>query len=244
MYNVKVFADFRLPSNASAPDGAFCTDLADLKERVSALFVNFSAFDTSSEPISAVHFLTYPMTWISHYVRSQYSGEDPVLTIDYKRTSVIDWADLFVTPGSERVLAAFHEAGLGNHAVTVTGNGGGDLYFATTLTFRMHSGFWAPFKRDKLDIFRFEAEALCDRYRNNYLRTGSQRRELTGRETQVLSLVAEGMTDDRIAEILGIGKWTVVSHLQSAKYKLGSANRASAVAVAISEGLIRLRKSI
>ncbi len=62
--------------------------------------------------------------------------------------------------------------------------------------------------------------------------------QLTGREHQVLELLAQGLQLDEIAERLGIGLETVRTHLQKATERLGAANRTHAVAVAIRRGLI------
>lgn len=61
---------------------------------------------------------------------------------------------------------------------------------------------------------------------------------LTPREVDCLKWAARGKTDGEIAEILSIARWTVVTYLQNAKIKLGCANRTSAVAVAMSLGVI------
>ncbi|WP_439271652.1 helix-turn-helix transcriptional regulator [Pseudochrobactrum sp. HB0163] len=63
---------------------------------------------------------------------------------------------------------------------------------------------------------------------------------LTPREVDCLKWAARGKTDGEIAEILNIARWTVVTYLQNAKIKLGCANRTSAVAVAMSLGIIPL----
>lgn len=63
---------------------------------------------------------------------------------------------------------------------------------------------------------------------------------LTPREVDCLRWAARGKTDGEIAEILSIARWTVVTYLQNAKIKLGCANRTSAVAVAMSLGIIPL----
>ena len=63
---------------------------------------------------------------------------------------------------------------------------------------------------------------------------------LTPREIDCLKWAARGKTDGEIAEILSIARWTVVTYLQNAKIKLGCANRTSAVAVAMSLGIIPL----
>ncbi len=61
---------------------------------------------------------------------------------------------------------------------------------------------------------------------------------LTGREHQVLRLVAEGLATKQIARRLGISERTVKFHVTSVLNKLGAENRAQAVAVASQRGLI------
>jgi LuxR family quorum sensing-dependent transcriptional regulator len=61
---------------------------------------------------------------------------------------------------------------------------------------------------------------------------------LTGRERQVLSLLAMGRQLDEIALELGIGSETVRTHLRNASRRLGAANRTHAVAIAIRRQLI------
>lgn len=61
---------------------------------------------------------------------------------------------------------------------------------------------------------------------------------LTQRELDCLRWAANGKTDGEIAEILNIARWTVVTYLQNAKIKLNCSNRTSAVATALSLGII------
>jgi PAS domain S-box-containing protein len=61
---------------------------------------------------------------------------------------------------------------------------------------------------------------------------------LTGRERQVLELVANGMTNDRAAEKLGISAETVQSHVRNAMAKLEADTRTQAVATALRQSLI------
>ena len=51
-------------------------------------------------------------------------------------------------------------------------------------------------------------------------------------------LVAEGMGDFEISQVLGVGEATVITHLQHAKRKLGARTRAQAVALALRAGII------
>jgi two-component system, NarL family, nitrate/nitrite response regulator NarL len=66
----------------------------------------------------------------------------------------------------------------------------------------------------------------------------SDRPRLTRREVEVLHMVAEGLTTPQIAGRLVLGPATVKSHLQTLYEKLGVSDRASAVAVAMREGIL------
>lgn len=61
---------------------------------------------------------------------------------------------------------------------------------------------------------------------------------LTRRETEVLKLVAEGLTNQEIADKLFISAWTVDSHRKNLLLKFGAKNTASLVKEAITRGII------
>jgi two-component system nitrate/nitrite response regulator NarL len=61
---------------------------------------------------------------------------------------------------------------------------------------------------------------------------------LTARECEVLRLVADGMANTNIAEALGISLPTVKTHLAHVYEKLGTSDRAAAVAEAMRHGLL------
>ena len=63
---------------------------------------------------------------------------------------------------------------------------------------------------------------------------------LTGREMDVLRLVAQGLTNQEIAETLVIGVGTVRTHVSSILAKLHLANRTQAALYALREGLAPL----
>jgi DNA-binding NarL/FixJ family response regulator len=62
--------------------------------------------------------------------------------------------------------------------------------------------------------------------------------QLTGREQEVLRLVARGLTTREIAERIGLSPNTVKSHARSLFTKLGAHNRVQALAVATERGLL------
>ena len=62
---------------------------------------------------------------------------------------------------------------------------------------------------------------------------------LTGRETDVLALMARGRSNEEIAEALFISLETVRSYVKNLYAKIGARNRADAVALAYESGLVR-----
>jgi DNA-binding NarL/FixJ family response regulator len=64
--------------------------------------------------------------------------------------------------------------------------------------------------------------------------------QLTGREVEVLALMARGLANKQIAMELGISEHTVKFHLSSIYAKLGATGRAEAVSIGTRLGLIGL----
>jgi DNA-binding NarL/FixJ family response regulator len=91
-------------------------------------------------------------------------------------------------------------------------------------------------KPPDLDELVARVRRLIDRSR----RSAGTVVDLTGREIEVLQLVAEGWPPTEIAEQLSISRKTVSSHMQRIFTKLGVHTRAQAVAVAYEAGLIRV----
>lgn len=63
---------------------------------------------------------------------------------------------------------------------------------------------------------------------------------LTPRETEVLSLVARGLGNKEIGQMLGTASGTVKAHVQSILSKLGAKDRTHAVTLALRRGIIHL----
>jgi DNA-binding NarL/FixJ family response regulator len=61
---------------------------------------------------------------------------------------------------------------------------------------------------------------------------------LTGRENDVLRLIAGGMSNKEIAQALGIGEKTVKTHVSNILGKLGVLSRTQAALYAVREGLV------
>jgi DNA-binding NarL/FixJ family response regulator len=65
---------------------------------------------------------------------------------------------------------------------------------------------------------------------------------LTSRELSILSALAQGWENKRIANTLGISSETVKSHLARIFEKIGARNRTEAISIALRRGLVRLEE--
>jgi len=72
------------------------------------------------------------------------------------------------------------------------------------------------------------------------LETRLERKELTGRETEVLQMLAKGMSNKEIGVALCLSEATIKSHFVTLFKKLGVADRTQAVILAIRHGIIHL----
>ena len=63
---------------------------------------------------------------------------------------------------------------------------------------------------------------------------------LTARQREVLDSITRGLSNDDIAGMLGISKVRVKQHLAALYQKLGAANRAEAVAIAMRRQMLKV----
>ena len=64
--------------------------------------------------------------------------------------------------------------------------------------------------------------------------------QLTPRQEEILSSITRGLSNDDIANQLGIGKASIKTHVLALFQKLGAANRAEAVAIALRKHLLKI----
>jgi ATP/maltotriose-dependent transcriptional regulator MalT len=66
-----------------------------------------------------------------------------------------------------------------------------------------------------------------------------QLRSLTGRELEVLALIAKGLSNEQVATRLVVADTTVKTHVNRIFAKLGASSRAQLVVLAYESGLVR-----
>ena len=65
-------------------------------------------------------------------------------------------------------------------------------------------------------------------------------RTLTKRETQIMRLIAEGLSNDEIAARIGLSPRTVQTHIASALKKTSTRNRAHLAVLGVREGVVSM----
>jgi DNA-binding NarL/FixJ family response regulator len=82
------------------------------------------------------------------------------------------------------------------------------------------------------------ATTLLERVRNTTSTTPEHQAELSEREIEVMRLVAEGMDNAAIAEVLYISPQTVKNHISNILAKLQMENRIQAAVYAVRQGIV------
>ncbi len=147
-------------------------------------------------------------------------------------------------PGVSRVHARITRTGETTILVTDLGSSGG-----TTVNGESVTGSCTLVHGDRLTVGTSEAvlenpvaaAATSDETTTMMLQVPEAEETgpaLSPRQTEVLQLIAEGMTNSEIGDQLGITERTVKAYAQELYTKLGVRNRAGAVAEAINAGIL------
>jgi DNA-binding NarL/FixJ family response regulator len=87
--------------------------------------------------------------------------------------------------------------------------------------------------RDELGQRHDLVEQVLDRFRDAAVHDERRANPLTAREVEILGLVAQGLRNREIADVLELTEQTVKNHVRSAMHKLGAPTRTRAVLSAI-----------
>lgn len=240
MNKLKVFPSFTLPLGVSDEDKTFFDEFNKAKNALDVLYISFSIFHYKNNQREAFHFVTYPMDWILKYIQLNGLENDPLLKLDYRLISTVDWEDIQTTKSSAELFESFNNHGLGNHGISIVTPIDVDTYCSFSITYNSTKLNWADFKKLNMEELRYWSQKMTSQYMKIYQGTPEVKYDITTRERECLYWLVQGKTDKEIADILSIGKWTVIAHIKSAKYKLGCRNRASIAAKVLSCNIIKL----
>lgn len=196
-------------------------------------------------------FATLPREWSMLYEQRSYVEVDPRIAVAQDQCGPAPWdRDIAfrITPGKQHALleeflsngakfgirsgVAWGVRNPGNHGVIVGLNTSAESF--------------GPKQRDRLsrnigDVLAF-GTYFHEFFIRNFVDRGMPSRlrgaALSGREIEVLGLVARGMTAEDIAQKLDIAARTVRYHVDSARTKIGALNREEAIALVAKAGLI------
>lgn len=187
---------------------------------------------------------SYPQDWMAYYDQQHFAAIDPVPQRAFVSNEGFFWDDLpqlqNLSKGQKRLLNMGAEAGLRDGVgIPIHGARGEVAGFGIASSTGLADGVHNRRRQDKnlLSILHGFATQFHLAYSRH--KRPVHRPVLSAREKDVLSWVAEGKTDNEIAEILGISTATVRFHLRNVYAKLQANDRTLAVVKAVYLGLIQ-----
>ena len=181
----------------------------------------------------------YPEELVTRYLAERLFRDNPMLRHAQINAEPVYWDDIAVDPGLGARERAFVDE-LRRHDI---GSGVGiPVYGPNGRVGHCGLGFRSGVRRLTEGVLR-EFQWVCQlghlRYCDMLQADLGPPPALSGRESEVLALVARGKSNATIGQILGISSHTVDAHLRRIYQKLGVFDRISAAVRGIGVGLIR-----
>ncbi|MFK7875974.1 MAG: autoinducer binding domain-containing protein [Paracoccaceae bacterium] len=183
---------------------------------------------------------TYSEAWQARYVEQNYVRVDPVIVGCYQRFHPVDWKRLdWSSKAARDFLAEAMQYGLGNQGFSVPVRGPSGQFALFTANHTCSDDIWSEFteehRRSLILIAHYFNEKALQLEPN---RTPDQKRNLSPREVDAMTLLAMGYSRAQVADSLSISEHTLRVYIESARFKLGAMNTTHAVARAMAQGLI------
>ncbi len=185
-------------------------------------------------------FGTYDPAWAQRYSDMDYLRIDPVILGCFTKFHPIDWKNLDWSGKAARAFRADAVAhGIGTQGFSIPIRGPNGQFALFTASHTCDDATWAAFTADRqremiLIAHYFNVKAL----EFSKTRIPETSRALSPREVDALTFLAMGYGRSQVAEMLSISEHTLRAYIESARYKLGTANTTHTVARALSEGFI------
>jgi DNA-binding CsgD family transcriptional regulator len=178
-----------------------------------------------------------PAGWLALYIAENYVRDDPAIRHCRRTAQPFEWDaapfDPVREPRAADLVRQAKDFGLARGYMTPIPSASGSLGSVWV------AGRLQLTQRIKAAIHLTSLYAF-DRLRALKVPTCRNKSSLTTREREVLRWIACGKSAWEIGEILAISKRTVDEHTRAALRKLGAANRAQAVAIAMRDRIIAL----
>lgn len=180
--------------------------------------------------------LTYPSSWIKHYLQMGYADVDPVVREGFSRTLPFDWATLTKTAAQEAFFSDAAEHGVGpfGFSIPVQNKHGHRALFS--ISFSRSEKEWTRFLAATRPALIQIAHRIHRRVIGELF--GMEHPHLSAREIECLHWIAAGKDANEIAIILNISPYTAREYLKSARYKLDCVTSAQAISKAAKLGLL------
>lgn len=191
-------------------------------------------FDTSSIVVTS-----YKLEWAMEYVSEAYSRIDPIYNNVTTSTDPLDWRNDLDKSDAAQFFSRFYIVNGGRNGISIPVRLQPSVAAAVSMVFDTADEDWEQFKRRKMPEMVHAAHVMVSRTLHIHGWIENESVKLTPRERECLHHAALGLSDADIAGGLGIARWTVVAHLQSAKLKLGAFNKTAAVAKAVALGIVK-----
>jgi DNA-binding CsgD family transcriptional regulator len=186
--------------------------------------------------------VTYSDDWVDYYLQKDLHRIDPVVTSAFTRFHPYDWKALsWDTKPARALLIDAMAGGLGNQGLSIPIWGPSGELALFSVNHKTDDDNWRKFYQSDLQML-----LLASHYLHHKARIMEHSDEdvriplLSPREMDTLSYLGAGKSRSQAAEQLKISEHTLRVYIESARYKLGSANTVAAVAKAASLGIIEI----
>lgn len=223
-----------------------CNTYEDLHEFVASLRSLFEvdhaiyhAANRDGEPYAIV---TYSNEWANHYEREKLYRIDPVVLNAFQRFHPFDWKSLsWDSKPARAMLLDAVAAGVGNQGISIPVRGPNGELALFSLSHNASDTYWLQYCETHMQMLLLAAHYLHQKARSIEYQ-GEKRlfTTLSPREVDALSHLGAGRSRSQVADHLKISEHTLRVYVESARFKLGAANTVSAVARAVSQGLITI----
>jgi DNA-binding CsgD family transcriptional regulator len=189
----------------------------------------------SAEPVVLT---TYPAAWVSRYIEQGYVYIDPVVKQAERTILPVDWADIDrKTQPVRRLFRESRDFGIGAQGLTFSIRGPHGDRAQFSVNSHLKNADWKLLRPELMREMQLFAHYL---HQHMMERVCPDVRpvSLTRRETQTLSLAAQGCSAKEIARQLRVSPAAVRAYLDSARYRLHAVNRTDAAVKATKMGLI------